>query len=737
MSEIFYSQVDLNLQAELNARAIGGKSNRSTRALNHMLGKIANVEITAYEDETYNKVIDILGGSQTRFDKFLPNGFLREQQYNLVNNQIDFNQSNQVLTTEGSFIDSSKRIPPVITSANITIGDHSMGLLNKATINITIPNPDRDLNYFESTWMRPGRYARIKFAHPESALVLENDLLTDSILPSFEKIQERYPEITPADYKEFRKLNQVLFDGLITSFTLNYQPDGSVQVTLMLTGTSNIYTDVSLLIDTDKTPDNSIKTDIPGSSDIIINDQANNASNGESVAEQTDTTTKPINYIFNELETELDKLVLKQSLNEEIKKNGNQVIQRLNEGADTLDEWAIYGKPYATGSATYERYVTLAYLIRFINESVLIKFNSPIAIICDETVTTGVYYKNIISADPDRILLMSNDLTTNFFGIGSIEFGIDPILYYSDINESQANFNNTAEQVSYPTKIFINLEVIKEITDGLITKNNSFNVSNFFRLLSAIIKTNTGNAVDLKLITHPEGGSLLLYYDANKVITKNSSGNVTEYAIPMFANDPRGTIVREFNFSTKLPDSIKSLSYVLNQDPDKISEQDIAPYMNFMYLNNTVKREQTSTGIRDIINPDAQTQATDLANKYAETYQKYQEQLNQAKVEFSKNPTSPNNRGSLLAALRKYIQYPTANIQTANQLTAPIFPFDAEFTIDGINGFRYGDVLQFNALPERYRRNTVFSIINIDHTVSTSGEWTTKIRCIMRPKLQK
>lgn len=736
MSEIFYSQVDLNLQAELNARAIGGKSNRSTRAMNHMLGKIANVEITAYENETYTTKLDTIGGNQTRSGKFLPDGFLRGQTYEVVNNQINFDQPRNIYTTSGSFIDSSKRIPPVITSAEITIGDHSMGLLNKATINITIPNPDRDLNYFESTWMRPGRYARIKFAHPESALVAENDLLTDSILPSFEKIRNRYPEITPEDYKEFRKLNQVLFDGLITSFTLNYQPDGSVQVTLMLTGTSNIYTDVSLLIDTDKTPDTGIKSDKPGTSDIIVNNQADNANNGESVEEQDDTD-KPVNYIFNELETQLDKLVLKESLNEEIKKNGKQVIQRLNEGADTNDEWAIYGKPYATGSATYERYTTLAYIIRFINESVLTKFNSPIGIICDETVTTGVYYKNIVSADPDRVLLMSNDLTTNFYGSDSVIIESDPILYYSDINESQANFNNGAEQVSYPTKIFINLEVVKEITDSLITKNNSFNVSSFFRLLSSTIKTNTGNAVDLKLITHPEGGPVLLYYDANKVITKNSSGNVTEYPIPMFANDPRGTVVRDFNFSTKLPDSVKNLSYVLNQDPDKISEQDIAPYMNFMYLNNTVRREQTPSGIRDTINPDAVTQADNLANKYTETYRKYQEQLDSAKVEFAKNPTSPNKRGALLAALRKYIQYPTANIQSANQLTAPIFPFDTEFTIDGINGFRYGDVLQFNGLPERYRRNTVFSIININHTVNTSGEWTTKIRCIMRPKIEK
>jgi len=88
-------------------------------------------------------------------------------------------------------------------------------------------------------------------------------------------------------------------------------------------------------------------------------------------------------------------------------------------------------------------------------------------------------------------------------------------------------------------------------------------------------------------------------------------------------------------------------------------------------------------------------------------------------------------------ALRKYIQYPTDKIQQSNKLAAPIFPFDVSFTIDGINGFRYGDVLQFEGLPIRYRINTVFSVINVTHTIGSNGIWTTNVRCIMRPKIGK
>ena len=46
-------------------------------------------------------------------------------------------------------------------------------------------------------------------------------------------------------------MNRVRFDGLITSFQFTYQTDGSVECTLSMTGTSNVYTDVSMLIQKD------------------------------------------------------------------------------------------------------------------------------------------------------------------------------------------------------------------------------------------------------------------------------------------------------------------------------------------------------------------------------------------------------------------------------------------------------------------------------------------------------
>ena len=745
MSEIYYSQLDENLQRELDARATTGKINRSTNALNFMLGKIANVEITAYSSSAYTTQFgETLGGSETRYNQFLPGGFLKARSVSTINNQIDFTQHGYVATKTGSFDDTSRRIPPIITSADINIGDHSHGFLNKASVNIIIPNPGRDLEYFESTWMRPGRYARIKFRHPDSALAAGESYLTDNILPTYEKIKKRYPKLTQQDFDEFKRINQVVFDGLIVSFTLDYQQDGSVQVSLQLTGTTNILPDISLLIDTDKTPSNQIPTNKPVVSDVTVNINPEDTTNGTSVNESTESADKPPNYIFDQLEQLVDTAVLGQSLStiENVRLQGKQQIKNLAEGDATItDQWALYGKPYATGSAEYSRYVTLGYLIRFIDENVLSKLDTGTTIICDSSITTGVYYEKLVSANPAQTLLIKYPRT--FYGS---EFELDGttiqnvgIYYYDSIREQQISFLDAAEQVSYPTKVFINLETIKSITDSLLkNSNNTFNVNNFFQAISRIIKSDTGDAVNLKLITPPDGSQALLFYDANKVLNQKTAADVKPYPIPMFANDPRGTIVRDFKFSTKLPDSVKTLSYVLNQDPDKISEQDIAPYMNFMYLSNSVVRTTDEfRNITDTINPDASNTAQTLANKYRDTYLKYQKQLQDAKEDFAKNPTSTDKQAALRNALRKYIQYPSDKIQQSNKLAAPIFPFDVSFTIDGINGFRYGDVLQFEVLPIRYRINTVFSVINVTHTIGSDGVWTTVVRCIMRPKIGK
>jgi len=128
-------------------------------------------------------------------------------------------------------------------------------------------------------------------------------------------------------------------------------------------------------------------------------------------------------------------------------------------------------------------------------------------------------------------------------------------------------------------------------------------------------------------------------------------------------------------------------------------------------------------------------QLNDINKAYLETHELSITELDKATKSFLNDPTNPVKRGTMAVAMRKHLQYPKPTIQQSNQTKAPIIPFDASFTIDGINGFKYGDVLSFVGLPKRYQENCVFLVVGQTDSVATDGQWTTAIRCLMRPKI--
>ena len=76
MSQIFYSEIDKNLQKELDARAGAGKTDRSETALRYMTEKIANVLITAYDGNKRDKdkIVHTLGGRNVIGEEYMPGG---------------------------------------------------------------------------------------------------------------------------------------------------------------------------------------------------------------------------------------------------------------------------------------------------------------------------------------------------------------------------------------------------------------------------------------------------------------------------------------------------------------------------------------------------------------------------------------------------------------------------------------------------------------------------------------
>jgi hypothetical protein len=694
MSDIFYSQVDANLQLELLARAAAGRGNRRTEHINYMVSKIANVAITPY-DVTY--VTDssdskdefvftktplpyaILGGAGVRQGEYLPtgeHGFVTDRIYSIK----DINDKTDQRTN------TSKRIPPYLTGLEVSIGDDSMGMMQTATANVTIPNPGRDLDYFESVYLRPGRNVKILIEHPNTAILTKSETegyLTSESIASTEQLETLFPGITAEQIKKYRKMNAFEFDGVIISFTLDYQTDASVAASLTMRGTTQVYTDLSMAM------------------------SANTGSSGS--AEGIAVTT------FHEA---IEKVIEDKRIELRSKTSGVYIDE-----TDTKlqDVSYIWGAPKSDMQSM--KYITLKALINFVNKFILPKaaavVGKDVKIVFDREINTCKYYEKLVSADPLAVFFPGQDNYGSFTWYGNLD-SKKPKFFKADNEKPEA----------YCTLIYISTTTIDEIITAM-AKAETYTLAEFLSKISATIYYASGGAYDLKLITHPDFQNKLLYYDSNNV--KSFSNVPKAFNVPMFANNEIGTIVKDFQFNGKLPTDASNLAYVLNQDPGNISESEIAPFLSYMYSATQTQRDEF--GNDTVSHAQSAETLAKINQSYEDNNAKYLGELTGSIAIYGKDMDQSKNQTALHTSLQKYIQYPKSSLADSVNLKAPVIPFDASFTIEGVNGFRYGDVLEFSGLPKRYTDNTVFGIIGINHSVSAEGEWTTRIQCIMRPRI--
>lgn len=832
--DIFYSEVDKNLRAELNARALAGSVVRDKAALDFNLTKMTNVKLSAFFDPkmTSDKLArDITGDAESPF-AVLGGATVRRGDYIPTTDPIT--KDGSIVSFAGGYLSSKRKafkIPPVITLCNINIGDGSMGLLNKATVNITISDPTADLDEFENVWFRPGRHVLIEIEGNKEQIVTRNRNLSkvvqqaeidlqglgvfddiDEKLKKIEEIKETYGLLEPPNERTFkvfedkyttngnsseflgkrinqiRHMNKVLFDGVLTSFVFSYQNDGSIDVTLQFSGTSNVYTDVELMLPTKKKDSDAEKN---------------------SKSENTEINTF-LKFIKNKVEAEVKAHINETSENPTFdlkapqvffnSKYGNlgKIKRYANDGE--ADAAILYGSLYSekpeikeqaeidNQSIRYlqriqhqQRYIQLGLLIEMLNREILSELErvpvgpdgnpdpdaTPVIVnakvVCDKATCRSVLYNKLVSSDPSKILLYGSD---TYGGIGdtfakypaethtivpseeeiaeaeeAIKKGdkktkvpeasdpYEPMRMMPFVIPHALGNDFSDGNVCYPSRIFIEID---NVIEPILEDENVKTANQFLKRIASVIKECTGGAIVLSLITDPIVADQLIFYDRNFIGDKNSieKVNANPYKIPMGAKsslsgekDPyAGTIVTDLKLSSKLPADLQNLAFTLNQGTT-VSSNAISSFTSFMFAQGKIDQE------------DPPSQKFKIAQSYAKSHKKAVTELEDAKCLLTDDFANYTNQLRLSRAIKQYLKFPTDDILKSNVLTAPIYPFDAELTIEGISGFKYGDVVELPLLPSRYKTQTVFSIIGVDHTVDTSGVWTTKLKLIMRPKI--
>jgi hypothetical protein len=676
MSTIYYSQVNKALQRELVARGVAGVSNRTTEAISYMVEKIANVEVSAYYSRPNKQSKPIpgfgtLGGSAVTVGSYMPsgpNGYLND------------------------LVRPAHRIPPVVTAVSVAQNDQSKNYINKASITILIPDATTDINNMEAVWCKPGQYIKIKVVHPDSAILTKDGgILSPDGIPSEPLLKKLYPD---TDLNSLRKLNEFYFQGRISTFSYSYNTDGSISLTVEAIGTSNTYVDVQLFTNSKK--------------------------------KSTTTTTETVNEvdsIYTSISADVDEII--NSYNQKKINEFEHTIDITNaDGSRVTDRSVLVGVPYKIGNTTSPettRMITLGYLIDHMNTKIFAGIDAEIRINCDDKICFSNYYEKLISADPINILLWEGKSS-----VKSSTYTITPeqaqrllnvskpndITMFPNIKPTSNGFSETSADLnkSYPSRIYINLDLIKKIVDEL-SKTNEPTIKKFLMRLSSEILAATGNAINLGLVQHPTIPEALLFYDTNFITT---SALVEEFTIPIFATATGTSVVRDFTLTSKVPAAVQNMIFGI--DSSKTSTQRQVAYNPYIYADEATKKKLAADFAKEHINA-----LSDLAVK---------------KYTFSQRPSDKQNIQNLQRAIEKYVTYFTPNIEESVGTNKSIFPMDLEFTIDGINGFKFGDVLNFAGLPKRYTDSFIFTIIGVSHNITTAGEWTTTIKCIPRIRIK-
>lgn len=727
--DIFFSDVNPNVQRELTARAKSGIS-RTNKDLQFMLSKIATIDMSVqinakrYDesgDNFHTVYMPSLTpdpykyGTQTPTNLFLPtgnNGFLSK---NVIKTTSYVDDNDRAETDDPN--ERSNRTPFFVQNMEISVGDHSYGTLNTATFTIHVPNL-QDLDLIDTMFMVPGQEVRIIVAYPEEACITftknnfgnVNPIINELLLKTLTDTEK----IDTASWVQRQKLHELEFRGLTHSYDIQYNTDFTADITVQIVGKSIAPSNVSLFINQEK------KT-----ADLGLPVMTESSKNNKEVVD-TDT---PAQSFFKSLQTEINNVITKDKSGKDRKDTNSKLetdgVAKNYLAPDAKDAWVVWGKPFPKSAKTYT-YITLSYLVDFINRQCLSRIGANFKIIFLRELTSSNTYKHLISADPEIMFFPGQSFyneNIRWYGDTTSWVDGDDTLKFGGYLDEKNNYVYTYS----PTTIFINIDMINTILQGA---QQQFKISDFLNELSIIVYDLTGHAMDLKLITHPDiatTSTSLCWYDVNYT----GETKAKPYIITL--SPTSGSAVYDFNLSAKLPENAGTVLYLNNSTGADASDSNVAPYLSYMYNKQKYFATSRDGWSERMKISNTKVHPTEQA-KYKEKHEQYLSHLENCKAAYTVG--NPQTAINLQNALRKYIQYPTENLNTSQQLTSTILPYEVTFTIDGLNGLKFGDIVHFDILPNKYKNSVVFVITSVTHNITSDGKWSTSCRCQMKSNMK-
>jgi hypothetical protein len=347
-------------------------------------------------------------------------------------------------------------------------------------------------------------------------------------------------------------------------------------------------------------------------------------------------------------------------------------------------------------------YGTLDLVVGLINDYIMPRAGemAKIRYVCDSTVTTGAYLSGICSAEPLNILMVGGDIGD--YGVNS-GLDIDECLISSAI---PGMINPLAGDTYDYSKIFLSYSYLaskwavisntKNTAEGAKDPNDKpaqtkFNVGSMLKGIFEDISNATGGAVKLTTFTDPKNPSQVL------IIPSNESSNT----------------LKPVRFDPLNGDGI-TRECVISCNPASADAYAIAAGNSSM---------QSST-----------VEATGGSASPAEDLGAIQAKIIELRDAMAKDTFGSAQVAALRDQLSKLTHACGSKEVTDGKIpiTAAQWPLKLDITLDGVYGFRFGDVVETTFLPDVYLKGGIhagFIVQRVVHTI-TNNEWTTKLETV-------
>lgn len=353
---------------------------------------------------------------------------------------------------------------------------------------------------------------------------------------------------------------------------------------------------------------------------------------------------------------------------------------------------------------------------------------------CNSQVSDTHYDSAVFSADPDTMIIPDHEMMT--FKDDTSEDGTNIVSYFPKGLSRQGNkvsfkgAYGTNENKGDMSKILIEVETVKEMIDSM---DEGALVTDFLNKIFRLINNLTGGIIQPILVDSSMESDITNtpYIDIvdNRAIYNK---DITPYNFKSFANN---SLIRDINLNTELSTAIATEFY-LSANSKRTNK---ATAMSQVILGDYRTKIGAVSADDSVEGTTSPTSFLDAVNKIGDIL----DELNQifvARAAYVTKGVTPEVVSSGKAALQSYgFNEDDSYKKPWNQ--GVLIPIKLSFTIDGINGLKFGNIVSTDWLPPRYKDlsgdpKIVFCITNINHEI-TNGGWTTNIETQCRANLKK